>query len=304
MANYNQAFQNTIQGGRYGYNFGPADSADTVPAILVVDSATRNRDLYENPGQYTHNLIKCYTEVVSIQLVKASIPRSGYDITASNNTVTFTYASTEYSITLTSGIYSSLQLAAELQLRMNEELGFSDTAVATARFTVEADATLSALVITSPTSASTQIVFIAGATNNADNVIGLGTSNVTSVTVGTPPTATKVVTMPNAYNLTPDRYMILHIRGLERCDCNNNATQGAFGIIPLDIETDNYSLNCCNINNDSYTYHFIEPLPKLKTLEISFLKRDGSVYDFNGQDHFMVFEVTCLSRRASAPARR
>jgi hypothetical protein len=290
MSNYTQAFQHTMPvPSRYGYNFGPSESSNTVPAILVVDSSERDRDRYENPGQYTYNFIKGYTEVVRVQLIKANIPSSGYIVTASNNAITFTYGD-EYIINLSVGNYTSTLLAAELQLRMNAALGFDNGGAIGSRFNVEVDAILTALKIT----AQDSIEFTAGGTNNADIIIGLGNNDVTSSEVG----GVSVLTLPNSFNLNPNRYMILCIRGLERCDSNNNATQGAFCVIPFDITTDNFILgqDCDGINGDSYTYYFTEPLPKFTKMEISFLNRDGSIYDFNGKDHFMIFQITSLSR--------
>lgn len=304
MANYNQAFQQLTQPNhynqpmqpmqpmRYGYNFGPSDSSNTVPAILVVDSSERNRDLYENAGQYTYNFIKGYTEVVSVQLVKANIPSSGYIVNSSNNLVTFTYGTISYVATLSTGNYTSTQLADELQLQMNTEVGFINTGPAGSRFDVELDSITLVLTITSPSTSPETIVFIAGAIAGADVIIGLGQDNATSTLAG----SSHVLVLPNTINLNPDRYMILHIRGLERCNSNNNATQGAFCVIPFDITIDAFTLGQDTINSDSYTYYFTEPLPKFTKMEISFLKRDGSIYDFNGKDHFMVFQITCLSR--------
>ena len=294
MANYNTAFQGMPGNiSRYSHDFGPSDTSSTVPAILVVDSSERNRDIHENPGQYTYNFIKGYKEVVKVQLVKANVPSSGYVVMSSNRVVTFTYDAVQYSINLTIGNYTSDELAAELQLRMNDACGFADTDPVEDRFLVEVDELRAALRVTSP-AAGAEIVFIAGATNNADNIIGLGTDDATSTFDGT----SHVVTLPNSFNLNPDRYIILCIRGLERCDSNSSAIQGSFCIIPFDSTTENFAIGQDNdcINIDSYTYYFTEPLPKFTKMEITFLKRDGSVYDFNGRDHFMVFQITSLSR--------
>lgn len=310
MANYNQAF-NTRMGAygqgqgqghdpRYDINIQPS-STDTIPAVLVVDSSQRNRDFYENPGQYNFELIKPYRDVVSVELTQANIPNSGYAVNSNNNVITFNFnndnaGTVQLTATLGIGNYADGDaLASAIELALDTATGREPSG--TTVFDVVANATTRDITVTTPTTlagsvtllTNRNIEFIAGQTNNADTIIGLGTANTT---------AASSVTLPYNYVVRPDRYIVLEIRGMERCDGNSNALMDCFSIIPIDTTENNFGLlkNGDSIDNDVYIHHFTEPLPKLNRLELTFRTPAGNIYDFNGRDHFLVFEIVSLSR--------
>lgn len=77
--------------------------------------------------------------------------------------------------------------------------------------------------------------------------------------------------------------------------CNNNIA-GCFCIIPLDINTGFiYNYNNTTINS-RFIKQFTEIVPSLSSLDIEFVDSYGNLYDFNNQDHTLVFEIKSLTR--------
>lgn len=281
-------------------------SKETIPAIMIVDSSQRNRDEYENPGHYVVRLPKTYNDVTSIELKQANIPNSSYSISTRNNKIRFTFDddddgnATGYTATIETGTYNASELASAVQEALNDV--FPGRTDPDNQFAVTYSAVTQKLTITGPTlqtdnaTAQTRNGFTltAGQSNGADSVIGLGNSNAVAAN-GTPST----VTLPNIVVVRPDRYVVLSIQGMSRCDGNSNALMDCFCAIPMDSQSSTGDFILKNgdmIDNDTYVFYFPEPLPKLKKLEIKFLCSDGTVYDFNGRDHFMVFEITSKTR--------
>ena len=291
MSDYDKAFDmqayppNMKPGQRYDINI-KNDSSDTIPAVLVVDSSQRDRAVYENPGRYRFQLIKQYRDVISMELIQANIPHSFYSINENNNKITVDDGTNIYTASITPGNYNSITTL------MGVIKAGLDAAVTPLTFIVEqanaaGNPVLNKLVIR--TTAGGNFKLVAGQPNNADTIIGLGSVDTV---VGTN------LTMPNCYVMHPYRYLILEIRGMERCDGNTTALMDSFCIIPVDTAADNFGIlkNGDTIDNDTFVFHYPEPLPKLADLEITIRTPDGNICEFNGRDHFFVFEIKSLSR--------
>ncbi len=296
MSDYDKAFDmqayppNMKPGQRYDINI-KNDSSDTIPAVLVVDSSQRDRAVYENPGRYRFQLIKQYRDVISMELIQANIPHSFYSINENNNKITVNDGANVYTASITPGNYNNIAtLIPVIQTGLNNA---STAAGSTLNFTVAranpgGNPVLNKLDISV---AAGTFSLVAGQPNNADTIIGLG---AVDTAVGAS------VTMPNCYVMHPYRYLILEIRGMERCDGNSSALMDSFCIIPVDTAADNFGIlkNGDTIDNDTFVFHFPEPLPKLADLEITIRTPDGNICEFNGRDHFFVFEIKSLSRPA------
>lgn len=57
--------------------------------IFLVDSRNRDRNAYPTPSEYVTTFTMPFTNVIGIQLIDASIPRTMYNIDAYNNTLSF-----------------------------------------------------------------------------------------------------------------------------------------------------------------------------------------------------------------------
>lgn len=277
-------FSNT----RYDIVVSNNEKPATVPITLVVDSSTRNTTVYPDPGSYTLELVKDYRDIVSIELVSAVIPKSGYGVKATNNTLYFTFGGQLETCSIPIGNYpydvdndQPTTLITALQTAMNGE-------VTGTPFTVTFNAITQRFTITS----NAEFTIHAGRANGIDKVIGLGLSDITSTA--------NSITMPNNYCLQPDKYISLKIRDMGRCDGSTNALADSFAIIPLDTVSNKYALikEGDRIDNDKYVYYYSSPLPRLSRLELTFYDPDGNVYNFNGVNHYLVFKIMSLSRPA------
>lgn len=309
MADYGKAFSSLYptrpRDPRYDITVHSKVRGDTIPAILVVDSSRRNRDLYENPGHYAIQLPTTYTDVISVELMQANVPNSGYTVSTKTNKVTFDYTDEEvggtYTATLSPGNYDPTALASELARALNAQFPLrAGSADADAKFAVSYSATSQKFTITVPKEYPNgdpintgSFKLVAGVAGGADTVLGLQNGGTDEFTLSP---AGGSVTLGNAVSLLANRYVVLKIQGMDRCDGNSSALMDAFCVIPLQCDDDFEIKTGDVIDNDVYIFHYPEPLPKLKKLEITFLAPDGTIYDFNGRDHFLVFQITCLSR--------
>lgn len=103
---------------------------------------------------------------------------------------------------------------------------------------------------------------------------------------------------PNFYNLTGDSYVLLHIDELERHDGVKNSIQNAFTTIPFPSQVGSveYILND-KLGNSKDIRYFNPPFGKMDRLTISFRDYNNNLYDFNGRDHYLEFEVYMLNKQ-------
>jgi len=94
---------------------------------IVVNSRDRNFLTYPNSNNFRYALRRPLTNVMSIELMNGSFPAYIYNIDVGWNKFTFQEATTNYTVTLTPGLYSETTLAAELQLKLNAIVGISNT---------------------------------------------------------------------------------------------------------------------------------------------------------------------------------
>ena len=284
MSDYEKVFkskvypENTEHDKRYDINVDKS-SSNTIPAVLVVDSSQRNRSVYENPGKYSFQFIKQYRDVISLELIQANIPNSFYSINNNNNKITINVGTNQHIISIPLGNYNDVDnLTTLINTRINN--------VVPGAWTFSVDKRLNKFKLDGPTG----FTVVSGAPQNADIIVGIGSLDLVS--------NANSVTMPNCYVMHPYRYLILEIRNMQRCDGNTSALMDSFCIIPIDTAADNSGIlkNGDTIDNDTYVFYFPEPLHKLADMEITFRTPDGNICDFNGRDHFLVFEIRSLSR--------
>jgi len=95
----------------------------------------------------------------------------------------------------------------------------------------------------------------------------------------------KSYTAPLCANFKPEPYVILKIPQLKRYQSLNKNAHKTFAIIPLDMN-DRYDFSL-----DRNIKAYFQPLPKLSQLSLRFTRQDGTLYDFNGRDHTLVFKI-------------
>lgn len=95
----------------------------------------------------------------------------------------------------------------------------------------------------------------------------------------------------NRPNLNGEPYILLKIPQFHRYHSHKQVVHKSFAKIPL-----LYSYEFEHTKNYGNAKRFNPPLPKLNKLQISFITRDGRLYDFNGKEHVLNFAVTVSSQ--------
>lgn len=259
---------------------------------ILVDSRDRNYETHPDSNNYEIELDTTFKDVLEIELLSASIPKSEYNINGSNNTIHFDVGGTEYTAELAVGTYTSLStLLTDLKAAMDSSgSGLTYTLTSstlTNKITISATGAFDLLFNggTEKYGAETRNIY-------KENSIGynLGFKRIDL-------TGASTYTAQNIYNIEGENYVLLNIRDLENLsstDISKSSIRNSFTKINLntDLNTTKYH----TITNDYETkLIFKTPRNKLADMEISFYNYNGSLYDFNGLEHSLYFKIRTLS---------
>lgn len=267
--------------------------------ILVIDSRDRNTDIYPNPNEYEIDLLMPLNDVVSIELLTAEIPHSGYVINDSNNIIHFqeTYQQEVNEIilgaTIPHGNYTPTTLKTAIETSLN------NTSVNGANHTVSFNTSTNKVTITSDlggTSDRFNLIFL-GITEPyqnsqyrtlyKDNSIGSVLGFDRRIYSGT--TGTTSYTGDFQYDLSGEKYILLKIRDIEAIDGMNNI-QNAFAKISLDSTLS--TTKFFKLYNEYKVFKKLNPpINRLTSLKIRFETYDGQLYNFGGREHSLTFNV-------------
>jgi hypothetical protein len=280
---------------------------DLVPVILAIDSRSRNQQFYPNPAQYSVFLPTMYKDVVSIELVSAQIPNSGYAVNPNNDLLYFSFHNYQnptlpstFTATIANGNYDIGTFCTALANAMNYDTSRNGYANANQLFTVSANPITQKIIITPPSYyadnlqvsiTNTTLSISSGQLDGCDTLIGLGNNGFTGTNGGT-------YTLPYVYVLQPYRYVVLQIQQFTRCDGLGGQLGGCFAIIPYDATQSTFSLlkDGNIVDNETYKYYSPQPIPAVTRLDIALYAPDGTLMNFNGQDHILIFELVSLTR--------
>jgi hypothetical protein len=276
-------------------------------AILHVDSRVRLAS--EEPNKYVYRLGKTYRDVTRIELETADIPNSDYIINEYNNRFYFQDSElqeendTYHTVKLPIGNYlatSGETGATTIQSLLEEGMNDATDDPANTYVVEVSDATNLFTITQTGGSGIFNILFKRPTESKCVNgnldmprsirqIIGFKNKNLTNKTA---------YTAPYCYNLMPHRYIVLRIRDMERVDSRLDSVQDAFCVIPFDVSLNRFNLSeaLFQFNAESLRYYFNPPKGEMDRLNIEFTTPDGNPYNFRGKDHYMVFEVTSLTR--------
>ena len=103
-------------------------------------------------------------------------------------------------------------------------------------------------------------------------------------------------TSTGVWDLDDEKYIILDIREAELIEANNKNLSGKFATIIFNVpHGENYVLGAGRLPRRGIEKHYNPAFPKMDRLTIKFLTRDGSLYDFNGKEHVLVFDIITLN---------
>ena len=91
--------------------------------LLEVNSRDRNTRSYPTSTDFRWKLFRPLKDVLSIQIVGGTVPTRFFNIDSGWNKFTFLENTTQYTITLTPGCYTTAQMVSELAARFNDLSG-------------------------------------------------------------------------------------------------------------------------------------------------------------------------------------
>lgn len=99
--------------------------ADVESFLFVVDSARRDTSVFPQPSEYEVHFKAPFRNVVGLDLLDATVPRTEYLVEAGANSLAYTYDSAAYTAVVPPGDYTVLQLAEALTAALAPRIAVS-----------------------------------------------------------------------------------------------------------------------------------------------------------------------------------
>ena len=273
-----------------------ANKGLTKEYFVVIDSRDRNYDLFTSTSKYEVELNNVYKDIVSIELISAEIPHSGYIINTSNNEIHFietntqTSTNTYYTATIPQGDYTESELATTIGTQM--------TTAGQSTYTVSIDTNSRKISVASNLTGGDNIfslIFRGNTEKYEDTTRYLYKTRSIGNILGftrTDLSGSASYTGQNQYNINGENYILLHIDNLSNMEGRGYGISNSFAKITL--TSDKNKTRFYNMNEYITKKIFNPPLAKLNQLFIKFKKYDGELYDFGGIEHSLFFKITTL----------
>jgi hypothetical protein len=280
-------------------------NSDLIPQVFTVDSRDRDDTAYPNSSNYRIRLPE-FKNVISIELVAAEVPVTGYVINETNNILHFQEDS---GITLQAvipiGNYTPDDLANAIEISMNALTGYGVTYVVTNN-TLTNTYTIAATAGPAPVF---NLIFFGGTVpytsanepnptdrsiyepNSIGFVLGFDKLDLTG---------NATYTGQFRYKLGGESNLYLHIEEADLIISTDSNVHKAFAKIPLNVPlggTTYYQ------RNEDYPYikYFSTDIGRLSHLTIQWRTHDGAFYNFNGNNHNHVLTFEIISKDNTKP---
>jgi hypothetical protein len=255
--------------------------------VVVVNSADRDVATSPSCSDYVVTMPSIIRDVVSIELINGSIPRSQYNINASNNLLVFEeHAGAALSAAVPVGQYGAI---ADLCAAVAAAATRASTAGVT--YSMTASALTSSVTLAGSGGTASLLTLHTTAPRSIFKLLGFGAlpALVTSAFSGAPPAA--ALTAPGIYKLSGEDYTTLTIDDFPLLESTNNVIQNGFCVIHFGDMHWSAVKHLKMSDNGSKMIRHNNPIKDLSRLHIRFVRSDGTLYDFNGQENTLVFEV-------------
>ena len=272
----------------------------TLDNFLTIDSRDRNTDIFPNSNKYTVNLNEIYQNVVSVELITAEIPKSGYFIEYYNNILHFqekndqVISSTYYEAEIPIGNYTSQTIGTAIQnaLNLSGQSTYSVSYTSDEKIKIQSDLSggdnIFNLVFSNgienygvDSFRNKYITYTSGRTLGFDAVNLSGQNNYTS---------------NNRITFQSEDYVLLEIPELSGLiDGVHYDSQDDFAKILLDS-----AQNKTTFYKNLLVYPIIKtflPTIGLSKLTINFKIFGNNFYDFHGLEHSLTFKIQTLRQK-------
>jgi len=260
--------------------------------IFLVDSSKRNTTLYESPAKMKISLNKNYKQVIGLELIHAEISFNEYNINENNNIFKFKEGTNNtFTFIITPGVYTITDLLDTIMTEMNALSAYTysySINPITKKVSISKVGGPEWYIIAqgSEVSEPSGHVYYNYINNIVVSLLGFKAENYLSTT--------NIITASYPYDLVGIKYLNLFINKdslYKRIESNNDAASDAFCVIPYD-SSNNYTYNRDTQDRDSrFTRMFTSPLNNLNSLSIEIRDNHGNLYDFNGKNYYLLFDI-------------
>ena len=249
--------------------------------VLTVDSRNRENPDLTTPSKYKVTFPPL-RNVAMVRLCSTEIPNSEYVLHSRNNMLYLWDGSSNVDITLSPGTYTSTEMANEINRQLNAVMNAPFGSI----FQVTAMTMTSKLRIDRVDGRPFQLKF-AGKPNTAALVLGFDPA--TDAPMYTDSTSGNTYTQSvNIINMAGENYVYLCLKGMQTMTTSEHIHDVFAKIIykvpPRAIAFDTFVSNPCIYN---------EPMMSMQQLEVSFVRHDGYLVDFNTINHSFTLEFFC-----------
>ena len=314
---------------QYGYEHElrtDLDFCDRYPVTVLIDSKERTNE-NDTPGCYTVKLNRPLKNVYSIELIGGKLPGICYNISSNNNVLAFqetvdqVETGTYYRAIIPPGEYSTSTLTCALVREMNRVGDNCYKATLdniTKKFTISVDETecnfsgtfnlifndrcefhndsgfMDRRVTTTGCRGQTMQFDVKDERygcvrpvylkSSIGHVLGFRPNNLCGA---------KSYTAHHCYDLSPFDYLALFVNDFDRVQSVNSKHDGSFCIISVDSVTNSFDTCIRNVDNVRYIKYFDPVLKELSQITIKFVDSNGNLYDFDGSNNALIFEIGC-----------
>lgn len=245
---------------------------------LTLESVRRENPNGTTPSAYVVN-IPPLSNVYGLRVVAVCMANSQYAVNAYNNVVEFYDVAllSSFNAVLTPGNYTGTELASELATKMSTAVGVPGA------FTCTYSAITNHLTISRSGATQFRFWFASGtfARYSACKVLGW------------PPVDTSLATSvesPYYVQLQGEEFVYICFRGVPGMYTSSRVTDAVAQVV---FPTGARSADLRSMVAPMVM--FSEVQPSLTSLQVSCVRPDGKLYDFNGQEHTITVEVFCLT---------
>lgn len=242
--------------------------------MLHIDSRDRDVSRYPNSNRYVIDLEEEIEDVLSAEIMYASIPISTYTINPNNNRFRLVINHTTYHVQLDIGDYTQEEIARQLASKIEHLSG--------CRFDATIDKPRGKFIFSSDRPFA--FVFAPEWSPSCHKLLGF--RHDTYEARETSPPHTFILEPPFRAHLSDTDYALLQIAGFHNFNSVNTAMKKTFAIVPA-------AHTPSTITSDSFRYQksFNPPMAKLAKLQIEFKDRFGKPFDLQNQDHYFVLRI-------------
>jgi hypothetical protein len=266
-----------------------------IPHWFVVNSRDRNPATYPSASEYRLELRVPFIDVVSVELIKATLPLTTFNVNANNNVIYFEeMLGDALSATIPVGNYPdattlAISIAASMTAASANGVTYTSAVNAlTDKITLVSDGAggsiFSLLFFGQPTLEGE------GTTeyrrekpqyppNSIGPVVGFNTLDYSGALMYEAPFVPQLGGDPDAY---------LHVEELELLESNDTQIHNAFAVIKMDGL---YYARFDEQSGTRFIKYFSPPKGKLAYLTITWRNAQGDLIDFNGAEHSFALQI-------------